>query len=432
MSDPLQQPLDLPCGATLPNRICKAAMTEGLADNRLRATERHERLYRLWSEGGAGVLITGNVQVDRHCLERAGNVAIDSDESREDLARWAKAGTGNGNHLWMQISHAGRQTPMYINRHPKAPSDVQLKLLGSYGKPEPLTDAEIRELIERFAVAARTAKEAGFTGVQVHGAHGYLISEFLSPLVNQRTDDWGGSLENRARFLLETVAATRAAVGSEFPISVKLNSADFQKGGYTFEECLKVVKWLNDAGIDLLEVSGGSYEQPGMVGYQGDEDTADPDAKASTREREAYFMEYAKKVREVATMPIMVTGGFRSRQVMEAALASGDADVLGIGRPLVTDPHFVKRLFEGTVDEAEKQELKLNIGGGFLGPASRSVTLKFMNVFGQMGWFYMQLLRIGNGREADYRMGALRGLFGHLFNEYKTAFRIRGFLKEKA
>lgn len=432
MSDPLQQPLDLPCGATLPNRMCKAAMTEGLADNRLRATERHERLYRLWSEGGAGVLITGNVQVDRHCLERAGNVAIDSDESREDLARWAKAGTGNGNHLWMQISHAGRQTPMYINRHPKAPSDVQLKLLGSYGKPEPLTDAEIRELIERFAVAARTAKEAGFTGVQVHGAHGYLISEFLSPLVNQRTDDWGGSLENRARFLLETVAATRAAVGSEFPISVKLNSADFQKGGYTFEECLKVVKWLNDAGIDLLEVSGGSYEQPGMVGYQGDEDTADPDAKASTREREAYFMEYAKKVREVATMPIMVTGGFRSRQVMEAALASGDADVLGIGRPLVTDPHFVKRLFEGTVDEAEKQELKLNIGGGFLGPASRSVTLKFMNVFGQMGWFYMQLLRIGNGREADYRMGALRGLFGHLFNEYKTAFRIRGFLKEKA
>lgn len=432
MSDPLQQPLELPCGVTLPNRMCKAAMTEGLADNRLRATERHERLYRLWSEGGAGVLITGNVQVDRHCLERAGNVVIDTDEKREDLARWAEAGTANGNHLWMQISHAGRQTPMYINRHPKAPSDVQLKLLGSYGKPEPLTEPEIRELIERFAVAARTAKEAGFTGVQVHGAHGYLISEFLSPLVNQRTDDWGGSLENRARFLLETVAATRAAVGPGFPISVKLNSADFQKGGYTFEECLKVVKWLNDAGIDLLEVSGGSYEQPGMVGYQGDEDTADPDAKASTREREAYFMEYAKKVREVASMPIMVTGGFRSRQVMEAALASGDADVLGIGRPLVTDPHFVKRLFEGTVDEAEKQELKLNIGGGFLGPASRSVTLKFMNVFGQMGWFYMQLLRIGNGREADYRMGALRGLFGHLFNEYKTAFRIRGFLKEKA
>lgn len=432
MSDPLQQPLELPCGVTLPNRLCKAAMTEGLADNRLRATERHERLYRLWSEGGAGVLITGNVQVDRRCLERAGNVVIDTDETREDLARWAKAGTANGNHLWMQISHAGRQTPMYINRHPKAPSDVQLKLLGSYGKPEPLTDAEIRELIERFAVAARTAKEAGFTGVQVHGAHGYLISEFLSPLVNQRTDDWGGSLENRARFLLETVAATRAAVGPGFPISVKLNSADFQKGGYTFEECLTVVKWLNDAGIDLLEVSGGSYEQPGMVGYQGDEDTADPDAKASTREREAYFMEYAKKVREVATMPIMVTGGFRSRQVMEAALASGDADVLGIGRPLVTDPHFVKRLFEGTVDEAEKQELKLNIGGGFLGPASRSVTLKFMNVFGQMGWFYMQLLRIGNGREADYRMGALRGLFGHLFNEYKTAFRIRGYLKKKA
>lgn len=430
MSDPLQQPLVLPCGAELPNRIAKAAMTEGLADGRLNATERHQRLYRLWSEGGAGLLITGNVQVDRHCLERAGNVVIDGAEDHQRLAAWAEAGTVGGNHLWMQISHAGRQTPAYINRHPKAPSNVQLQILHSYGEPEPLTAEEIRGLIQRFANVARVARETGFTGVQVHGAHGYLISEFLSPLVNRRTDEWGGSLENRARFLLEAVAATREAVGPEFPISVKLNSADFQKGGYSFDECLQVIEWLNDAGVDLLEISGGSYEQPGMVGYRGDEEAVDPGAKASTREREAYFIEYARQVRSVAKMPLMLTGGFRSRSVMEAALSSGDVDVIGVGRPLVVEPHFVRRLFEGTTDQADKHELELRIGGGFLGPASRSLTLKFMNIFGQMGWYYMQLLRLGDGREPDFRIGALRGLFGHLLNEYRTAWRIRGFLKE--
>lgn len=431
MSDPLQQPLALPCGAVLPNRLCKAAMTEGLADHRLRATERHQRLYRLWSEGGAGLLITGNVQIDRRCLERAGNVALDSDQGRQQLTAWAQAGTVGGNHLWMQISHAGRQTPMYVNRHPKAPSAVQLKLLYSYGKPVPLTEDEITGLIGRCARAAASAKDCGFTGVQLHAAHGYLMSEFLSPLTNRRSDRWGGSLENRARFLLECLRATRAEVGEDFPISVKLNSADFQKGGYNFDECLQVVRWLDEGGVDLLEISGGSYEQPGMVGHRGDESTAATDVKTSTREREAYFLEYAHQVRAVASMPLMVTGGFRSRTVMEAAIESGDTDVIGLARPLVVDAHFVRRLFEGTVDEAQKQEQELRIGSGLLGPASRSLTLKFMNIFGQMGWYYLQLLRMGDGREPDFRISALGGLFGHLANEYKTGFKIRPFLKEK-
>lgn len=432
MSDPLQQPLALPCGATLPNRLCKAAMTEGLADHRLRATEKHERLYRLWSEGGAGLLITGNVQVDRRQLERSGNVAIDSDEGREQLRAWAAAGTVGGNHLWMQINHPGRQTPMYVNRRPKAPSAVQLKLLGSYGKPVPLTETEIWDLIERFARVAAVARETGFTGVQVHCAHGYLGSEFLSPLVNRREDEWGGTLENRARFLLEAVKATRAATGPDFPISVKLNSADFQKGGYSFEDCLQVVRWLDAAGVDLLEISGGTYEQPILIGSQGKAADSDsnPHDKASTREREAYFLEYARKVREVAKMPLMVTGGFRSRAAMEAALASGGTDVIGLARPLVVDPHFVKRLFEGTVEAAEEPDPRLEIGRGVLGAGSRSLTLKFMNIFGRLGWYYVQLLRIGAGKEADFRLGALGGLFGHLSNEYRTAIKIRPFIKE--
>ncbi|MES1945064.1 oxidoreductase FAD/FMN-binding protein [Salinisphaera sp. PC39] len=433
MSDPLQQPLTLPCGATLPNRIAKAAMTEGLADERLRATERHNRLYRLWSEGGAGLLITGNVQIDRRVLERPGNVCVDSEEGRDRLRAWAEAGTvGGGNHLWMQIAHAGRQSPNYVTREPLAPSEVPLKILGAYAKPRAMTGAEIEDFIGRFAHVSAVARETGFTGVQLHAAHGYLLSDFLTPRVNKRTDEWGGSPENRARFLLETVKATRKAVGDDFPISVKLNSTDFQKGGFTQEESLQVIRWLNEAGVDLLEISGGSYEQPGMVGHRGKAENYDASTKASTVEREAYFLEYAKAVRDVATVPLMVTGGFRSRRVMEQALADGDADIIGIGRPLVTDPHFVKRLFEGTVDAADTHERDLTIGSGLFGPQSRWFAMKFLNIFGMMGWYYMQILRLGDGREPNLKLGALGGLLGHFRNEFRTARRIKPFQKELA
>jgi 2,4-dienoyl-CoA reductase-like NADH-dependent reductase (Old Yellow Enzyme family) len=248
MNDPLSRRLVLPCGAVLGNRLCKAAMTEGIADAFLRATPAHERLYRTWSEGGAGLLITGNLQVDRTDLERPANVAIDRTEprtydaeARDRLRRWAQAGTGAGNHLWVQIAHAGRQTPRYVTTRPVAPSAVHLDLLGNYARPRALTEAEIVDLIQRFAHAATVVRECGFTGVQVHGAHGYLISSFLSPVTNLRTDAWGGSLENRARFLLETVRAVRRAVGRDFPVSVKLNSDDFRKGGFSHADCLRVV-----------------------------------------------------------------------------------------------------------------------------------------------------------------------------------------------
>lgn len=432
MSDPLQQPLALPCGATLRNRLAKAAMTEGLADERLHATERHRRLYRLWSEGGAGLLITGNVQIDRRVLERPGNVCIDNDEGREQLRAWAEAGTAGGNHLWMQIAHAGRQSPYYVTREPLAPSAVPLGILGVYSKPRALTGGEIEDFIARFARAAVVAREAGFTGIQLHAAHGYLLSDFLSPRINRRTDEWGGSTENRARFLLESIKAARAAAGGDFPISVKLNSTDFQKGGFTPEECLKVVRLLNGAGVDLLEISGGSYEQPGMVGHRGKAENYDAGTKASTIEREAYFLEYAKAVREVTEIPLMVTGGFRSRRVMEDALASGDADVIGLGRPLITDPHFIKRLFEGTIEAAEPRERHLTLGRGLFGPQSRWFLLKVLNVFGMIGWYYMQILRLGDGRETDLNMSALRGLLGHFANEFRSARAIKPFQKELA
>jgi 2,4-dienoyl-CoA reductase-like NADH-dependent reductase (Old Yellow Enzyme family) len=217
MTASLSTSLTLPCGAVLPNRLAKGAMTEGLATADGRPTPELETLYTRWSLGGAGMHLTGNVQIDRDHLERPGNVIIDRepDEAMKTaLASWAAAGTQGGNHLWMQISHAGRQTMASVNPHPKAPSAVKLGMPGGqFGDPVALTHAEILDLIGRFAIAAGAAQDAGFTGVQIHAAHGYLLSQFLNPRANQRTDEWGGSLENRARFLMDVISAVRAKVG---------------------------------------------------------------------------------------------------------------------------------------------------------------------------------------------------------------------------
>ncbi|MDR3416396.1 MAG: NADH:flavin oxidoreductase/NADH oxidase family protein [Nevskia sp.] len=429
---PLAQPLSLPCGATLPNRIAKAAMTEGIADPLLRATERHQRLYRDWSEGGAGLLITGNVMIDRRVLERPGNVAIDpappDAESMSRLRAWAKAGTVAGNHLWMQISHAGRQSPWYVTAQPLAPSSVQLKLMANYRRPRALAEEEILDFIQRYARVARTAREAGFTGVQIHGAHGYLLSSFLSPVTNHRKDAWGGGLENRARFLLETIKATRAAVGADFPVGLKLNSADFQKGGFSHEECLQVVQWLNDTGIDLLEISGGTYEQPRLLGYTGDAQTAVDAPQAavsgdSTRRREAYFLVYAEAIRKVARMPLMVTGGFRTRAGMEEALRGGSLDVIGLARPLCTDPDVPKHLLAGDDAPVPAYEHSLQLGSGTFGPGSSVFLLKLVNLLGQQGWYYQQIARRGDGLPPALQRGVFGAFLRYLWDEYRTAWR---------
>ena len=430
MTDPLARPLLLPCGATLPNRLAKAAMTEGVADRLLRATARHERLYRAWSEGGAGLLLTGNVQVDRRDLERPGNVSIDASEPRtvsaealERLARWARAGTVAGNHLWMQLAHCGRQSPWYVTREPLGPSAVRLDLLGNYARPRALTEAEIVGIIDRFARAAVIARETGFTGVQVHGAHGYLISSFLSPVTNLRADAWGGPLENRARFLLEVVRSVRRAVGRDFPVALKLNSDDFRRGGFTSAECLEVVRWLNDESLDLLEVSGGTYEQPQLLGVAGRAEDAMP-VRPSTRAREAYFLDYAAAIRKVARMPMMVTGGFRTRAGMEAAL-EGDCDVIGLGRPLCWQPDLPRRLLAREVDEVPRIEDRLKLRQrGWLSPASPSTTIRILNTFGAQSWFYCQLFRLADGEPAQQGRGILSTLVEYLGDEFTTARRM--------
>jgi 2,4-dienoyl-CoA reductase-like NADH-dependent reductase (Old Yellow Enzyme family) len=402
-------------------------MTEGIADAQLRATDRHATLYRTWSEGGAGLLLTGNVQVDSDDLERPGNVAIDptapetvSAAARERLARWAQAGTAAGNHLWMQISHAGRQSPWYVTRRPKGPSAVKLELLGNYCTPRALTEVEILDLVQRFSIAATIARDTGFTGVQVHGAHGYLISSFLSPITNLRTDAWGGPLENRARFLLETVRAVRRAVGPDFPVALKLNSDDFRKGGFSHTECLQVVEWLNGESLDLLEISGGTYEQPRLIGAEGRAGDAVP-VRASTRAREAYFLDYAEAIRKVARMPLMVTGGFRSREAMEAAL-EGACDLIGLGRPLCWQPDLPRRLLARAVDRVERLEDRLRFAErGWRSPSSPFTVAKVLNAFGAQSWYYCQLFRLADGRPADLERGMLSTLVEYLRDELRAS-----------
>ena len=423
----INDPLTLPCGLNFKNRLAKGAMTEGLADTQNRATEKHVRLYGRWAKGGTGMLLTGNVQVDRRYLERPGNVVIEQDrlddEAKDALKAYAAAGTQDGTALFMQISHAGRQTPAAVTKEPVGPSAVKLALPGGqFGEPRALTGEEIEDTITRFVFVAKTAKETGFSGVQVHAAHGYLLSEFLNPLANQRNDEWGGSLENRARLLLSVVRAIRAEVGAEYPISVKLNSSDFQKGGFAFEDCLQVVEWLGQEGIDLLEISGGNYEQPAMMGKDGiAEPLYDAYVPESTAKREAFFLQYAAAIQKVATMPLMVTGGFRTLAAMNDALATGEVDVIGIARPYCVEPDLGALLTSGAVDAAVQWEDKIRLGPGFLGPNSRIGLIKALHAFGVQGWFCLQLLRMGAGEDPDTKIGLLKALRLYQANESAAA-----------
>ncbi|WP_072383957.1 NADH:flavin oxidoreductase/NADH oxidase family protein [Novosphingobium sp. NDB2Meth1] len=405
--------LTLPCGAVLPNRLAKAAMTEGLADPQGRATPELERLYGLWADGGSGLLISGNVQIDRDHLERPGNVIIQGPQDEAALAglrAMANAGTRAGGHLWMQISHAGRQTQVTVNPHPKAPSAVAVGLPGKqFGLPEALTETEILDLIERYGHAAEVAKETGFTGVQIHAAHGYLLSQFLSPRANLRTDQWGGSLENRARMLLAVVARVRAGVGPAFPIGVKLNSADFQKGGFAFEDSMVVARWLQDAGVDLLEISGGSYEQPAMMDIQGMEAPDAPKVAASTAAREAYFVDFAKTMRASLTMPLLVTGGFRTRRAMNMALETGGADVIGLGRPLCVDTAGPAKLLAGA-DELDRWENKLKLLPPWLSFLGGLKMMRAVEGFAVTYWYYAQIDAIARTGRANIGIAPFKAL----------------------
>lgn len=390
----LHDPLTLPCGLVLPNRIMKAALSEALAGKDQAPDQRLERLYSSWSTGGFGLIVTGNVMVDARQLGEPGNVVIEDEQHLGALSRWAKTTKDAGVPIMVQINHPGRQSnPLKLGHTPVAPSAVALNFPGA-AKPRELTSDEIEDIIERFATTAAVCETAGFDGVQIHGAHGYLVAQFLSPLSNRRTDDWGGDAQRRMRFVLEVTRRIRARVSPGFAVGIKLNSADFQRGGFTEDESRGVLAALATEGIDLFEISGGSYEQPAMMGT----------AAASTRDREAYFLDYARTARAiVGDIPLAVTGGFRSRTAMAEAVASGECDIVGLGRPSATTPDAADQILAGRTDALPSFQQRV----GLRGVLGRITDLRSLDGILDLSWHTDQLHRIGAGLRPDLMRGRI-------------------------
>ena len=399
----LDSPLTLPCGTVILNRLVKSAMTEGLASQAGQPTESLMSLYKLWGNSGAGLLISGNIMVDRDHLERPGNVVIESRlnfSQQKNLKDWVSNGRSCGAHFFAQLNHAGRQTQKPVNRSPKAPSAVKVDLPGGqFGDPIELTISEINEIIQRFAECAEICKEVGFTGIQIHAAHGYLISQFLSPRTNLREDEYGGSLKNRARFLIDVYTLIRKTVGDTFPISVKLNSADFQLGGFDFNESRQVSIWLEDIGIDLIEISGGNYEQPKLLGTQGFEKENKQYVRQSTKCREAYFVDFAIAIKASISIPIMVTGGFRKRIAMQEAI-DNEVSLIGIARPMCVMHDAPKKLLLG-LDELPRFEDSLSLLPRWLSFLSKLTIIRMIALMGVQFWYYAQIVSLAEKGAAE-------------------------------
>ena len=378
-NSPLLKSFTLPCGSQLSNRIAKAAMTERLANKTHFSNSDLCNLYGKWSDSGAGLLISGNIMVDKRHKESSGNIVIEDESGLEELTRLAKEATRNGNHFWAQISHAGRQATIFSTLNPIAPSAIKLKKLMLFAKPKAMTSLQIQDVIDRYVTASVICKKAGFTGVQIHAAHGYLLSQFLSPNTNKRGDNYGGSIENRSRILMEIITKTREQVGPEFPISVKLNSADFQRGGFNEEDAFYVIDQLQKLKIDLLEVSGGTYENIVFLTKRNE--------KASTRKREAFFMEFAERVREKTDIPLMVTGGFRTLEFCERVIENNELEVIGFARPFLLDQSFPGSF-------VNKMDSKIE-------DASFNFPIKEMADMAEAGFYDYQIHRIAKNKKVQ-------------------------------
>ncbi|MES2909185.1 MAG: NADH:flavin oxidoreductase/NADH oxidase family protein [Pseudomonadota bacterium] len=400
----LAQTLTLPNGSVLPNRLAKSALSETLGTMDNRVTPALVRLYERWAKGGTGLLITGNIMVDRRALGEPGNVVIEDDRDLALLKAMADGVAHHGSRLWAQINHPGKQSPKGLNRENVSPSAIPFgkQMQAFFDTPRELAEPEILDIISRFGRAAGVVKQAGFHGVQIHGAHGYLVSQFLSPKHNVRTDGWGGSAENRRRFVLAVYQAMRDAVGPDFPIGIKLNSADFQRGGFTEEESLATIQALAAVGIDLVEISGGTYEAPAMAGK-----------KTSTIEREAYFLEFAEKVRQHISTPLMVTGGFRTLSAMGKALNSGAMDIVGLGRPLCIEPDAPLRLLAG---EETRHRVKMISTG-----IKQVDDMALMEVM----WYVRQLHRMSRGENPKPNESALWSLLANLATNMRGTMKTR-------
>lgn len=362
-ANPLFAPLTLPCGVTLKNRIIKSAMSDSLGDGTGHPSPEQMQLYSHWAKGGLAAAIIGEVQGSPLFAEKPGNLVLNTASDLPRFRALAKSGSLNDAFLWLQLGHAGAMSYRPTST-PKGPSALDLPSL----KCDALTLEEIKALPGTFAQTAALAQEAGFGGVQIHAAHGFLLSQFLSPLFNLREDNYGGNIQNRMRLLLEVMSAVRRATGPDFPISVKLNATDQLEGGFEQAEALEVVKALNDTSMDLLDISGGTY-------FPGAKSASDSSGTGP------YFQDFAKKARLHTTVPLMLTGGIKTHQQATSLLRDGTVDVVGLARLLILNPSLPTLWAKGEITTPDFPR--------FSDPPEGGIT----------AWFTMQMTEIANNSE---------------------------------
>ncbi|WP_051846344.1 tRNA-dihydrouridine synthase [Streptomyces sp. NRRL F-5053] len=407
----LGESLVLDCGLSLPNRLVKAAMEENLAVAGQLPGERITRLYRRWAHGGAGLLITGHVMVDGRALADPSDVVLEDGTPLEPFVRWADAARSGGGRVLMQINHHGRVVSSDMPGLALSASDVSVdagRYSRLYARPEPMSEDAVREVVSRFARTAALAADAGFHGVEIHAAHGYLLAQFLSPLTNRRTDRWGGSLDNRARMLLDVVHAVRAAVPDGFAVAVKLNTADFQRGGFDEGDAAQVVAMLASAGCDMVELSGGSVESLATHGHPAD---------GRTLAREAYFLELAADLLRTAPLPLMVTGGIRRAATARRVLDQGGA-LVGMATALANDPDLPGRWLRGEQADVAPRQAQWK-DKALAAAATQAVARR-------------QLARLGAGCSTGRPPSAVTSLLGERLHRRRALRRYRRWHAERS
>ena len=390
-------PITLPNGTTIKNRFFKSAMSEGMGTRDFQPKKNIATLYKRWAEGGTGLIITGNIMVDPKGTAEPGNIVFDKNSNMEILKNWANQGQQHGAKVMVQLNHPGKQAPKTVSKQTVAPSAVPLGngLNKLFSTPRALTTSEVEELVQKFVTSAKVAKEAGFSGVQIHAAHGYLISQFLSPHDNRRTDKYCGSLENRMRFLKEIYLGMREELGKDFTIGIKINSTDFKEDGLTEEDSLKTIIELANLGLDFVEISGGTYERPAMMGA------------TSKSTNQVFFAEYSKKLKQKIEIPVVVTGGIRSINAMNTLLNDNTTDFIGIARPLTIDPNIPNKIKQGTYTIVETTRVSTGVK-------------KLDKIFGSLlGIVYYQVLmqNIAKGKEPKATKNAWPSLIQAVYNQ---------------
>ncbi|MGH1358667.1 MAG: NADH:flavin oxidoreductase/NADH oxidase family protein [Burkholderiaceae bacterium] len=364
----LQSTLQLPCGAILKNRLAKSSMSDSLADGEGNPTETQIRLYERWAEGGVAVSFIGEVQGDPRFPEKPGNLVLGAHSNQDLLQQLTSRAQIEGAHLWAQLGHAGALSHLPISK-PKGPSALDIEGLHCTG----LSIDEIHELPGMFATTAAHAKSAGFSGVHIHAGHGFLLSQFLSPLFNHRSDHYGGSIDARCRLVLEVISQVRRAVGPTFPVGIRINSTDQLEGGLTELDALEVVRLLDKTSIDLIDISGGTYF---------------PGAKASSdgASQGPYFLDFARLAREVTDIPLMLTGGFKNRAQAVDAVVSGTVDMVGLARAMALDPQLTSYWLSEAGRDPVFPKFEVAPPGGLT------------------AWYTMRLTALGEDREEKFEL----------------------------